>query len=242
MNPARCRSDRFSDIFQKRDDVVISFAFRCRGSSEWKTAPASESPQRPLSESGKALPSPHRRALQFPARFQTSLVRPDFAHLCPGITVDHGRKIRRLMGGKAFSFSGGWICEFPARIANWLRNRNRSLETGINQPLSKRGHAGNARYLNAHLAAVQKIRNAATISLLLSVHELTARIRSPSKSRLRGLMIWRIWAISFHVLAIPLSRFDAMGRLNISSIFTGRVIQSLSTFRTDRSVTLFVQI
>jgi hypothetical protein len=38
---------------------------------------------------------------------------------------------------------------------------------------------------------------AATISVLLRVQELTARIRSPSESRARGLMIWRNWRFLF---------------------------------------------
>jgi len=178
----------------------------------------------------------------FQPDFKLSLVRPDFAHLCPGITVDHGTKDKATGWVESVFVLRGWICEFPARIANWLRNRNRSLETGINQPLSKPGTQETPVILNAHLAAVKRSATAATISLLLSVHELTARIRiHPVKAVCAVLMIWpEFWRFLF--MYWPFLSADSMPWVvvNISSIFTGRVIQSLSHFRTDRSVTLFV--
>lgn len=71
---------------------------------------------------------------------------------------------------------------------------------------------------------------AATISLLLCVHEPTARIKSPSESRVRGFRICRNWRFCFICWRFLLGA-GAMPLVivNIFSIVAGLVIQCLST-------------
>src|SRR6266446_6512014 len=96
MNPTRCRSDRFSDIFQKRDDFVIRSLFDVEDPRNRKPRPLPNLRSvlfRNLAKLCHRLTGEH---FNFQPDFKLSLVRPDFAHLWPGITVDHARKIKPL--------------------------------------------------------------------------------------------------------------------------------------------------
>src|SRR5712671_5367919 len=107
MNPARCGSDRFSDIFQKRDDVVIRSLFDVEDPWNGKPGPLPNLCSilfRNLAKLCHRLAGEH---FNFQPDFKLSLVRPDFAHLRPGITVDHAGNIKATAVSEK-RFRPGW--------------------------------------------------------------------------------------------------------------------------------------
>ena len=68
----------------------------------------------------------------------------------------------------------------------------------------------------------------ATVSLLLLVQELTAKMRSPSESLVRGFRIWRFLFISWPFWSIATLMPSVI--VNISSMPRGAVIHFLCTF------------
>lgn len=70
---------------------------------------------------------------------------------------------------------------------------------------------------------------AATVSLLLLVQELTATMRSPRESLVRGFRIWRFLFISWPLRFVATLMPSVI--VNISSMPGGAVIQFLCTFK-----------
>src|SRR4029077_722236 len=94
MDPARCWPDRFGDVFEKSDDVVVRSLFDFENLRNRKS--------RSLANLGGVLlwdlaKLRHRLAgehLNLQPNLELALIRPDLAHLWPGITVDHCTKIK----------------------------------------------------------------------------------------------------------------------------------------------------
>src|SRR3989442_12780278 len=96
MNPARRWPNRGRYVFEKRDYVVIGAFFDLRDLRNRKPRPLANFSRvflRDLAEVG------HRRASEqfdFQPDLEFAFVRPDLAHLWPGISINHCRKIKRL--------------------------------------------------------------------------------------------------------------------------------------------------
>src|SRR6267143_2226750 len=94
MDPARCRADRFSNVLEKSNDVMVRSLFNFEDLRNRKS--------RSLANLGSVLlwdlaKIRHRLAgehLNIQPDLELALIRPDFAHLWPGITVDHCIKIK----------------------------------------------------------------------------------------------------------------------------------------------------
>src|SRR6266487_2037594 len=94
MDPARCWPDRFSNVFEKSDDIVIRSLFNFQDLRNRES--------RPLPNLGSVLlwdlaKIRHRLAgehLNIQPDLKLALIRPDFAHLWPGITINHCVKIK----------------------------------------------------------------------------------------------------------------------------------------------------
>src|SRR5512133_1825928 len=94
MNPARLRSDCFGYIFEKRNDVVVGSLFDLQDFRNRKLRPFSNLSSvlfRNLAKLCHCLAGEH---FNFQPDLKLALVRPDFAHLGPGIAVDHGGNIK----------------------------------------------------------------------------------------------------------------------------------------------------
>src|SRR4030095_8602976 len=94
MNPSRSRSDRFGYIFEKSDDVVIGSLFDFEDLRDRESRSLSNLSSvlfRNLAKLCHRLAGEH---FNFQPDLKLSLVRPDSAHLRPGITVDHAGKIK----------------------------------------------------------------------------------------------------------------------------------------------------
>src|SRR5438046_10051762 len=94
MDPARWRAYRLSNVFEKSDDVVVRSLFDFQNLRNRKS--------RSLLNFGSVLlrnlaKVRHRLTSEYfnlQPDLELALVRPDFAHLWPGITVDHCGKIK----------------------------------------------------------------------------------------------------------------------------------------------------
>src|SRR3954454_18208390 len=94
MNPARGWSDRFGYIFEKRDNVVVRSLFDFEDLRNREPRPFSNFSSvlfRDLAKLCHCLAGQH---FDLQPNFKLALVRPDFAHLWPGITVDHAGNIK----------------------------------------------------------------------------------------------------------------------------------------------------
>src|SRR5437868_1609401 len=157
MNPSLCRPDRFGYIFEKRNDVVIGSLFDfedLRNREPRLFSNLSSVLFRNLAQLCHCLAGEH---FNFQPDFKLALVRPDFAHLRPGITVDHPGNIRATgVSEKRFCLMCGPIlaveCAVPS--ASDLRNPLRTADTTALEASertspalpSKRGRAGSVRY------------------------------------------------------------------------------------------------
>src|SRR4029077_17447484 len=113
MNPARRRSHRFGDIFEKSDDVVIGSLFNFEDLRNGESRPFSNPSSvlsRNLAKLCHCLAGEH---FNFKPDLKLALVRPDFAHLRPGIAVDHGGNI------KATALSEKRFCTAWPKIHPW---------------------------------------------------------------------------------------------------------------------------
>src|SRR6267143_2152458 len=108
MDPTRCRADRFSNVLEKSNDVMVRSLFNFEDLRNRKS--------RSLANLGSVLlwdlaKIRHRLAgehLNIQPDLELALIRPDFAHLRSGITVDHFGNIKATrMRGKPFCFSTG---------------------------------------------------------------------------------------------------------------------------------------
>ena len=93
MNPARGRPDRSGDVFQKGDDVVVRALLDFRDLRNGEARPLSNFGRvlfRNLAELGHRLAG---KQFDLKPDLELALVRPNVAHLRPGITIDHARKI-----------------------------------------------------------------------------------------------------------------------------------------------------
>jgi hypothetical protein len=155
------------------------------------------------------------------------LVRPDLAHLRPGITVDHAGNIKATAGSEK-RFRPGWptIQLQRALSLTHLRQKNSAEDSGhytitalANESECPSGCLANSGaqeasvILYAYLATGQKVRNgchhlcAATRAGTNCQDQITERRPSAWSDDLAKL------AISFHMLAIStLSRSNAMSR------------------------------
>src|SRR4030095_7284903 len=119
MNPSRSRSDRFGYIFEKSDYVVIGSLFDFEDLLDRESRSLSNLSSvlfRNLAKLCHRFASEH---FNFQPDFKLALVRPDFAHLRPGITVDHSGNIKATaMSGKRFR--PGWP-EFSRSVRYPLR-------------------------------------------------------------------------------------------------------------------------
>src|SRR6266478_6239255 len=94
MNPARCWSDRSGNVFEKSDNVVICSLFDL--GNFWNGETRSLANFRCVLLWNLAQLC-HRLASEdfnLQPNLKLPLVRPDLAHLWPGITIDHFRKIK----------------------------------------------------------------------------------------------------------------------------------------------------
>src|SRR5207237_5231179 len=156
MNPARCRSDRFSDIFQKRDDVVIRSLFDVEDPRNGKPRPLPNLRSVLFRNLAKLC---HRLAGQhfnFQPDFKLSMVRPDLAHLWPGITVDHARKIKRPDSWKSVFVPERTDLQVPGKDRKLAEKQEPKPR---NRRLADAGTQETSVILNADLAAGQKICN-----------------------------------------------------------------------------------
>src|SRR5262245_49524637 len=205
MNPARRRSDRFSDIFEKSDDVVIGSLFDLEDLGDRKSRAFSNLRSvlfRNLAKFRHRLAGEH---FNFQPDLKLALVRPDFAHLRPGITIDHVGNIKATgVSEKRFV-----ACAAPQRITE--RSPLRTADTTAFR-LSERtspaclAHAGaqeTSVILYAHLAAGQKIGDrcdhlcAASRTRTHRQNQITKRKPSAWSDNLAKL------TISFHKSFIP---------------------------------------
>src|SRR5213593_1726424 len=103
MNPARCRADRFSHVLKKSDDVVVRSPFDFQDSGNRKSRSLPNFPSVffwDLAQLGHLLAGEH---FDLQPNLELAFVRPDFAHLWPGITVDHSGNIKASgLSEKAF--------------------------------------------------------------------------------------------------------------------------------------------
>src|SRR6516165_8071405 len=108
MNPARRRANRFSHVLKKSDDVMVRspFDFQDFRNRKSRSLPDFRSVFFwDLAQLGHRLAGEH---FDLQPNLELASVRPDFAHLWPGITVNHANKIKATrMRGKPFCFSNG---------------------------------------------------------------------------------------------------------------------------------------
>src|SRR5438876_12358646 len=96
MDPARCWPHRFSNVFEKSDDVVICSLLDLQDSGNGEPRALSNFRSVLLWNLAKLR---HRLAgehFNLQPNLELALVRPDFAHLWPRITVDHCIKIKAV--------------------------------------------------------------------------------------------------------------------------------------------------
>src|SRR2546423_14725883 len=94
MDPTRRWSHRFSNIFEKSDNVMVCPLFDFQDSRDRKS--------RAFPNFGSVLlwnlPELRHRLtgehLDFEPDLELTVIRPDLAHLRPGITIDHRRNIK----------------------------------------------------------------------------------------------------------------------------------------------------
>src|SRR5438093_2073171 len=89
MNPARRRADRFSYVFEKSDHVVVRSLFDFQDLRNRKSRPFSNFCSVLLWDLAQVC---HRLAgehLNLQPDLEFACVRPDSAHVWPGVTVDH---------------------------------------------------------------------------------------------------------------------------------------------------------
>src|SRR6266513_2297751 len=94
MNPARCRSDRRRNVFEKSNNVVIGPLLDLQDFRNRKPRALANLSSVIFRNLAKLC---HRLAgenLNIQPNLKFALVRPDFAHLWPGITIDHSRNIK----------------------------------------------------------------------------------------------------------------------------------------------------
>jgi hypothetical protein len=94
VNPARRRAYRFSNVFEKSDNVMVSSLFNLQDLRDRKPRALSDFGGvflRDLAKLSHRLAGEH---FNFQPDFKFALVRPDFAHLRPRITVNHASNIK----------------------------------------------------------------------------------------------------------------------------------------------------
>ncbi|PYJ52484.1 MAG: hypothetical protein DME87_00005, partial [Verrucomicrobia bacterium] len=171
-----------------------------------------------------------------------AFVRPNLAHFWPGITIDHYRKIKAsALGGKRFSAT----TEISDRQADGDKIENRDSKR-IREPRllrallilaaqQTRARMKRPLFWTRTWPLAKRSATAATVSLLLLVQELTATMRSPRESLVRGFRIWRFLFIScpFRFVATLMPSVI----VNISSM-PECTYSILMHFKTDRRATL----
>src|SRR5881275_916153 len=182
MDPARRWSDRFSNILEKGDDVVICPLLDLRDlrNGEPRALPNFRCvPLRNLAKLSHCFAGEH---FNLKPNFKLAFVRPDPAHLWPGVTIDHFRKIKASAEReKRFVYKKIAPDKLAERFQNSTVDLSRSTNAGTHEtPV----------VLYTHLTGRKKARHCCPVSLVLFVHELTARTRSPSESLDRGLRTW----------------------------------------------------
>src|SRR5437764_120025 len=94
MDPARRRAYRLSNVFEKRDDVVVSSLFDFQNLRNRKSRSLPNFGSVVLWNLAKVRHRLTREYFNLQPDLELALVRPDLAHLWPGITVDHCIKIK----------------------------------------------------------------------------------------------------------------------------------------------------
>src|SRR5438552_19124310 len=95
MNPARGWPNRIGDVFEKGDDIVVSALLDLRNFWNGETRPLSNFHRVlfwNLTELGHRLAG---KQFDFQPDLEFVLVRPNVAHLRPGITIDHAPRSKR---------------------------------------------------------------------------------------------------------------------------------------------------
>src|SRR5436190_7232438 len=119
MNPARRRPDRLGYILEKSDDVVVGSLFDFEDLRNREPRPFSNLSSvffRNLAKLCHCLAGEH---FNFQPDLKLALVRPNFAHLRSGITVDHATNIKAT-GVSEKRFRPSW-----PRIQPWRRYPSR---------------------------------------------------------------------------------------------------------------------
>src|SRR5438128_25764 len=103
MDPARRRADGLSHVLQKSDDVVVRSLFDLQDFRNRKTSSLTNFRGvllRDLAQLRHRLAGEH---FDLKPNLELAFVRPDFAHLWPGITIDHSGNIKASgLSEKAF--------------------------------------------------------------------------------------------------------------------------------------------
>src|SRR6266513_4849315 len=94
MDPARRRAYRLSNVFEKSDDVVVRSLFDFQNLRNRKSRSLSNFRSVLLWNLAKVCHPLTSEYFNLQPDLELPLVRPDFAHLWPGITVDHCVKIK----------------------------------------------------------------------------------------------------------------------------------------------------
>src|SRR5882724_7838952 len=126
MDPARRAAYRLSNVFEKSDDVVVGSLFDFQNLRNRKS--------RSFSNFGSVLlwnlaKLRHRLTSEYfdlQPDLEFALVRPDFAHLWPGITVDHCIKIKATaLREKCFVHALAVACAVLSAVAFSVRTELR---------------------------------------------------------------------------------------------------------------------
>src|SRR5881398_1009859 len=151
MDPARRWSDRFSNILEKGDDVVICPLLDLRDlrNGEPRSLPNFRCvPLRNLAKLSHCFAGEH---FNLKPNFKLAFVRPDPAHLWPGVTIDHFRKIKASAEReKRFVYKKIAPDKLAERFQNSTVDLSRSTNAGTHEtPV----------VLQTHLTGCKKVRH-----------------------------------------------------------------------------------
>src|SRR6266480_48141 len=94
MNPARCWSDRPGNVFEKSNNVVIRSLFDLQDLRNGETRSLANFRRILLWDLAQLCHRLAGKHLNLQPNLELPLIRPDFAHFWPRITIDHSRNIK----------------------------------------------------------------------------------------------------------------------------------------------------
>ncbi len=92
MDVSRCFANSFTSGAQKRDDIVVGFAFDFLHALEVAGC-SSDSFDRPLGDAAATIPRFADRELNSQPDLQLVIVTPHRPHFGPGVPADHERNV-----------------------------------------------------------------------------------------------------------------------------------------------------